>query len=215
MQERATHSRELRSQFGLAPDIPTICFAAKLAPHKRPQDVLAAYAALVERGLPVQLAIAGTGELENELRRKAAKIEGGRVVFLGFVNQSKLPALFAACDVFVLASEFEPWGLVVNEAMCAGLPIVCSRECGCSHDLVHEGRNGHVYSAGDWEALTSALHRILSDDALRTQYGNESRAIIAHWSFRECAEGLRQAIDAHGAERKSTATKNRFFFKQR
>ncbi|TNE53985.1 MAG: glycosyltransferase family 1 protein [Sphingomonadales bacterium] len=188
--------RELRRKFGLDPNLPTICFAAKLAPHKRPRDLLNAYAKVVSEGTRVQLAIVGTGELESELRREADRIPNGCISFLGFVNQSQLPSLFAACDVFVLPSEFEAWGLVVNEAMCAGLPIICSRECGCSYDLVKDGVNGHVFDAGDVDALSEALLNVLRDEGHRAAYSAESRAIIARWSFRECAGGLREAIAA-------------------
>ncbi|WP_082688848.1 glycosyltransferase family 4 protein [Ruegeria marisrubri] len=188
--------RDLRLEYGLDPDLPVICFAAKLAPHKRPHDLLKAYAALVSSGTRAQLAIVGTGHLESELRQEAEKIKNGRISFLGFVNQSRLPSLFAACDVFVLPSEFEAWGLVVNEAMCAGLPVICSRECGCSHDLVKDGLNGHVFDVGDIGALYNALSNVLSDGDRQASYSAASREIVARWSFRECANGLRQAIDA-------------------
>ena len=74
-------------------------------------------------------------------------------MFTGFVNQSELPALYAASDVFVLPSENEPWGLAVNEAMCASLPVVVSREVGCAPDLVRDGVNGYTPAAGDIAGL--------------------------------------------------------------
>ncbi|MDU8913524.1 glycosyltransferase family 4 protein [Aestuariicoccus sp. MJ-SS9] len=186
----------LRSEFDLDPDLPVICFAGKLSPHKRPHDLLEAYARLISSGIQAQLAIVGSGELEGMLQEEATNIEGAHVHFLGFVNQSQLPNLFAASDLFVLPSSFEAWGLVVNEAMCAGLPIICSRECGCSHDLVKDGLNGHVFNAGDVDALFKALSNVLGKDDLRSSYSSESKAIIANWSFRECADGLREAITA-------------------
>ena len=72
------------------------------------------------------------------------------IYFAGFVNQAALPArVYAACDVFVLPSENETWGLAVNEAMCAGLPIVVSSEIGCAPDLVHDNCNGRTF----WPAM--------------------------------------------------------------
>ena len=75
------------------------------------------------------------------------------VHFHGFANQSVLPQIYGAADVFVLPSENEPWGLAVNEAMCAGLPIVASAEVGCVADLVRAGVNGQTFAAGDVEGL--------------------------------------------------------------
>src|SRR5439155_18234313 len=94
--------------------------------------------------------MAGSGEIEAELRGFCAEHELNNVTFTGFVNQSELPALYAAADVFVLPSGAdEHWGLAVNEAMCAGLPVVVSREVGCVPDLVRDGVNGFTPCVGD------------------------------------------------------------------
>ena len=71
------------------------------------------------------------GSMEAELRALAADLGADNVYFPGFVNQSVLPRIYAACDIFVLPSQDEPWGLAINEAMCAGLPIIASGEIGC------------------------------------------------------------------------------------
>ena len=103
--------------------------------------------------VPFTVVMAGSGELEQELRAFCEQHALDNVVFTGFVNQSELPALYAASDIFVLPSEHEPWGLAVNEAMCAGLPVVVSREVGCALDLVQDGVNGYTPAAGDIEGL--------------------------------------------------------------
>ena len=90
--------------------------------------------------------------------------------FHGFANQSVLPQIYGAADVFVLPSENEPWGLAVNEAMCAGLPIVASAEVGCVADLVRAGVNGQTFAAGDVEGLANALHPVLVDRETRTAH---------------------------------------------
>ena len=95
------------------------------------------------------------------------------MVFTDFINQSELPAVYAASDVFVLPSEHEPWGLAVNEAMCASLPVVVSREVGCVADLVRDGVNGYTPAAGDIEGLARALQRLLEDEGLRRRQGRE------------------------------------------
>ena len=138
--------------------------------------------------------MAGSGELEPELRQFCAEHALDNIVFTGFVNQSELPALYAASDVFVLPSEHEPWGLAVNEAMCAGLPVVVSREVGCVADLVRDGVNGYTPAAGDIEGLARALRRLIEDEGLRQRQGRESLARIQQWGYQQCLDGIRSAL---------------------
>src|SRR5262249_21343892 len=112
----------------------------------------------------------------------------------GFINQSDLPALYGAVDIFVLPSENEPFGLAVNEAMCARLPVVVSREVGCVPDLVAEGINGYTPSAGDVSGLSQALRRLIESEGLRQHQGQASLARIQQWGYRECLQGLRAAL---------------------
>ena len=98
----------------------------------------------------------------------------------------------------MLPSENETWGLAVNEAMCAGLPIVASSEIGCVPDLVHDGCNGRTFAAGDVGGLTDALRPLLTDPELRRRMGEASRDIIARWSYAECRAGLRAALASVG-----------------
>ena len=85
--------------------------------------------------------------------------------------------------MFVLPSEHEPWGLAVNEAMCAGLPVVVSREVGCVADLVQDGVNGYTPAAGDIEGLARALQRLIEDEDLRRRQGQASLARILQWGY--------------------------------
>jgi glycosyltransferase involved in cell wall biosynthesis len=138
--------------------------------------------------------MAGSGELEHELRRFCAEHALTNVVFTGFINQSELPGLYAASDVFVLPSEHEPWGLAVNEAMCAGLPVVVSREVGCVADLVRDGVNGCTLAVGDIDELARALRRLIEDECLRQRQGQASLERIQQWGYRQCLEGIRSAL---------------------
>ena len=137
-------------------------YAAKFTTRKRPRDLLEAARRLKAEGIrPFTVVMAGSGELEHELRTFCADHGLDNVVFTGFVNQSELPALYGASDIFVLPSEDEPWGLAVNEAMCASLPVVVSREVGCVPDLVRDGVNGYTPAAGDVTGLARALRRLI------------------------------------------------------
>jgi glycosyltransferase involved in cell wall biosynthesis len=90
--------------------------------------------------------------------------------------------LYSAADLLVLASDFEPWGMVVNEAMCCGLPVVVSDKVGAAADLVVDGVNGFVYPAGDVPALAERVLRLVQDEGLRHAMARESVRRIGDWS---------------------------------
>jgi glycosyltransferase involved in cell wall biosynthesis len=190
--------KEVRTSFGVQDDRPIVLYAAKLQRRKRPDDLLRATARLNREGVIFHLVMVGSGEMEMELRALVQQFRLPNVHFAGFVNQIALPRVYAACDVFVLPSESEPWGMAVNEAMCAGLPIIASSEIGCVPDLVHDGHNGRTFSTGNVGELTDALWPLLTDPELRRRMGQTSRDIIVRWSYAECRTGLRAALASAG-----------------
>ena len=135
----------LRARHGAAENDFALLFAGKLIPLKRVDLVLEALAVLKrqrpELAARTRLWIAGDGPLRAELEARAAA-EGLNVSFLGFVNQSALPAVYAAADCLVLPSQWETWGLVVNEAFACGLPASVSERAGCAPELIEEGVTG-------------------------------------------------------------------------
>lgn len=174
--------------------VPLILYASKFQTQKRPQDLIKACAILRDEGHAFDLVMVGSGEMEAALKSLAADLTLRNVSFPGFVNQSALPRVYAAADIFVLPSEQEPWGLVVNEAMCAGLPIVTTDVVGAARDLVRNGGNGFTYRPGDVPGLAGALRPLVADATLRQQMGQQSRDIINTWSFEECRVGLKAAL---------------------
>jgi len=185
---------QLRARFGVTDDRPIVLFAAKLQPRKRPDDLLQAAAHLSREGLRFHVVLIGSGQMEQGLRDLRDSLGLGNVHFEGFVNQRSMPASYGACDVFVLPSDDEPWGLAVNEAMCAGLPLVASAAVGCAPDLVHDGINGATFAARDVRGLAQALRPMLESSARRRAMGEASTRIIAGWSFDGCLRGLRAAL---------------------
>jgi glycosyltransferase involved in cell wall biosynthesis len=120
------------------------------------------------------------------LKDLAAELKLEHVAFPGFINQSELPRIYAASDVFVLASENEPWGLIVNEVMCAGLPVVVGDQVGCAADLVENGGNGWLVPAGQLQYLAERLLAILETPEQRRAMGQRSIEIIAGWGYEQC-----------------------------
>lgn len=190
---------EWRRELGLAPGRPVILFLGKLEPRKRPADLLAAYIHLTRKGAmaePPYLLFVGDGEQRQPLEELAREMQLEAVRFLGFKNQTELPAYYDLCDVLVLPSVHEPWGLVVNEAMNAGKAVIVSDQVGCGPDLVRNGENGYTFPRGDIPALTTALRKVLADPETCRRMGARSRAIISPWGFSEDLAGLRQALQA-------------------
>jgi glycosyltransferase involved in cell wall biosynthesis len=189
---------EVRARLGVTNDDPIVLYAAKLQARKHPDDLMRAAARLKDRGIRFHVVMVGSGEMVAALADLAASLQLENVHFHGFVNQAALPQIYGASDVFVLPSENEPWGLAVNEAMCAGLPIVASAEVGCVADLVRPQVNGLTFAAGDVEGLADALRTILVDAEMRWRMSAASRAIISRWSYAECAAGLKAALARTG-----------------
>ncbi|MCC7394358.1 MAG: glycosyltransferase family 4 protein [Sphingomonadaceae bacterium] len=185
----------VRARHGIAKDAMVILYASKLTRRKRICDLVEAVANLHDRGLKPILLIVGSGE-ERERAEALAAARGiaDACHFVGFVNQGGLAEYYAASDIFVLPSENENWGLIVNEVMAAGLPVVLSREIGCVADLLREGENGAAFEAGDVAGLTDALAPMVADPARTRNMGDVSRAIIAQWGYAQCLAGVRQAI---------------------
>ena len=198
--ERARPNREaLRAELGLNRERPVILFASKMQPHKRASDLLEAYARLSPDGAAepaAHLVLAGDGEQRTVLERRAHELTWDSIRFIGFRNQSELPALYDLCDVFVLPSEHEPWGLVVNEAMNAGKAVVASDRVGAGSDLIEDGVNGFVYPVGDIGALADRLRKLVENPERRAMMGARSLGSIAQYSFEADRDGILAALNS-------------------
>lgn len=133
---------------------------------------------------PWHLVLLGDGELRGELERLRGELGlDGSAWMPGFKQYPELPAYYGLAGAFVHASTVEQWGLVVNEAMAAGLPVLVSRKCGCAPDLVQEGVNGFTFDPCDAESLGRLLAGVaLVPAATRAAMGQASQRIIAGWS---------------------------------
>lgn len=179
---------ELRRDLGLEPTDRVILFCGKLTRRKLPDILLEAWRHTNWPSVRPVLVFAGDGELRGLVSEAAAADE--RVRFIGFVNQSALPALYACADVFVLASQREPFGLAINEAMASGTAVIASDEVGAAADLVDDDV-GRVVPAGDVKALSKALVEVLQSSV---EMGRASRQRMAGWGFAQDLQGLEKAV---------------------
>jgi len=198
--DRARPEREtLRVDLRLKPGRAVILFASKMQPHKRAGDLLEAYVRLSSDGIAEPapyLIFAGDGEDRAQLEHRATALKWDSIRFIGFRNQSELPALYDLCDVFVLPSEREPWGLVVNEAMNAGKVVIVSDRVGAGPDLVDNGLNGFIYPARDVAALADRLRQLLENPEHRAAMGARALETVARFDFAADREGLLAALDS-------------------
>ena len=155
--------------------------------------LLAAFDRLVQSGAPARLLLVGQqGELP-ELMAPLSPQARDRIRFEGFQAPDRLPEFFAQADVFVLPSRWDGWGVVVNQALGAGLAVVASDAAGAAHDLVEPGVNGLRVPAGDGLALHAAMDRLVRQPGLAADWGAASRRLAAQWTP---ARGAGRWIDA-------------------
>jgi len=188
---------ELQAELALDPSRPVILFASKLQARKHCDHLIEAYARLAaDGGEPnAYLVIVGDGEERAALEQQAAALGFSTIRFCGFRNQSELPRFFDLATVFVLPSQHEPWGLIVNEVMNAARPAIVSDDVGSAADLIADGVNGRIYPVGDVNALANALRRVL-ERGVAEEMGQRAFERIQAWGFEQDIQGLRRALAA-------------------
>jgi glycosyltransferase involved in cell wall biosynthesis len=184
-----------RTELGLPPRY--FVFAGRVTREKGVFQLLQAYTQLEpELRSQVGLVLVGEETAKNELMKDTAKIDPGTVIFPGFAQRDQLAAFYALAEVLVFPTLSDTWGLVVNEAMACGLPIIASDVAGCVADLVHDGENGYVVPSGNVEKLAEAMAAFARDPQLASRMGQRSATLVESFSPEYCAAGLATAAGA-------------------
>jgi glycosyltransferase involved in cell wall biosynthesis len=191
--EFAPKKNEFRKELKIENNDFVILFVGKFIDKKRPMDLLRAYAGM--KYDKKALVFVGEGKLRPELENFVKSENLKNVHFVGFKNQTEVGKYYSLSDVFVLPSDIgETWGLVVNEAMCFGLPIIVSDIVGCALDLVKNEENGLIVSLGDADAITIALEKLANDKEKRREFGKKSAEMIKNYSYRADTDGIINAF---------------------
>jgi glycosyltransferase involved in cell wall biosynthesis len=179
---------ENRAELRIARDAVAVLTVGRLIPFKA-VDVLVN--AVERAGDPLHLVVVGDGP-----ERRALDARATRATFAGFLERDRLVEAYAAADVFALLSRRETWGVAVNEAMAASLPLVLSDRVGAAADLLVPGENGELVPVEDADAAARALSKLAADPALRARYGTRSRELVAAWGYEPGVEAFVRAVTA-------------------
>lgn len=190
--------QKFRNELGIKQNDGVILFGGKLIEKKRPMDLLMAYELLSKiknQKIKIHLVFMGDGALRLELEKYVEENNLKNIHFVGFKNQTELPKYYAMADVFILPSGVgETWGLMVNEAMCFGLPVIVSDIVGCGFNLVKQGENGYIFPLGNVERLADYLTAILENFNKRILFGEKSFSIIQKYNYENDIKGILKAI---------------------
>ena len=180
--DQSQQAQTLRKSLNINVDDILILYAGKFEPVKNVKTLVAAFANIKQP--KVHLLLVGNGIDEADLVTYAKAHNMERLHFLNFVNQSEIPSVYQAADLFCLPSISESWGLAVNEAMACSKAILVSNKVGCAADLVIPGKNGDTFEAGNVADLTQKLSTLLDKEKSGlVQMGERSSQIIQLWDF--------------------------------
>lgn len=203
LRAQAVNRAASRARQGISSDQMAVLFVGKLTNRKRPLDMVLALRTLRARGVDVCGVFAGDGPLRALLEAKGREMNVP-LIFLGFRNQTELPEAYSMADVLVLPSDgSETWGLVVNEALACGTPVVVSDAVGCAPDLALPGHTGLVFPVGDVAALGNAIEQVLTQPPSRV--GLEQ--IAERYSVAAAAQGVVAALRVVAPHRQALENK--------
>jgi len=194
--DRKQQALTLRQSLGIADDDILLLFAGKFEEKKSPQLLIDAFLTLNKPA--IHLLLVGAGILEIPLKTKASVSK--HIHFMDFQNQSLMPVVYQAADLFCLPSKGpgETWGLAVNEAMAAGIPVLVSNKTGCAADLVTPGVTGAIFDSENFADMTQKLGGLLKDRARLKVLGANAQSKIADWNFdKQVAAILNTLKDQH------------------
>lgn len=184
---------KISSELGLKEGFPIVLYVSKLQRRKNPDLLIEAFSRVSSDGKKAPeayLLFVGDGEMRQELEEMVSSLGWNNIKFLGFKNQSELPYYLKLADIFVLPSEREPWGLVVNEAMNVDCAMLVSDQVGSGFDLVKNGENGFVVRANDLDGLGDKLKYLIGSPEEIDRMKGCSVDIISKWGIAETAAGV-------------------------
>ncbi|WP_442483608.1 glycosyltransferase family 4 protein [Aeoliella sp. SH292] len=194
-----SYVEQVASELGLSPARRRLLFCGRLVDVKRPDLLVDAFVQIAGDRPDWDLVMLGDGPLKELLLARLPATVAERVHWIPFTNdQRRVSAIYRACDVLVLPSDYEPWALVINEAVAAGLAVVSTDVVGAAVELVVDGKNGRLVPPSDLDALRDALGEV-TDGTNIDRMKQASRGCLEEWQRRgDPVAGYRQALQYAG-----------------
>ena len=189
--------QEIKKKYNLNRDF--FLTSARFIPKKNLLNLIKAYNLYKEKTETdlFDLVIIGDGIEKQKMENLITNFNLTENIHLpGFLQYDKIPEFYTAAKVFILPSLREQWGLVVNEALASGLPVIASQRCGCVPDLVEQGVNGFTFSPENIEELANLMIKISKDENIRKQMSNESKNIVKKFSPSVFANNMKRTAEA-------------------
>lgn len=189
--ERRSELREkIRNTYGIADEEHVVMYSGRLVKIKNVELLIQAMSLLSEKD-KYTLLIVGDGEKRTDYERLANEL-GVKLCVTGFIqNQGELFEFYYAGDCLVLPSVYDPWGLVINEAMAARLPVICTTYCGAGLDLIRDGWNGYVVKSLEPQEMAGRIEQCMVN---KEKWGENSWSLIQNWTFLKSAENFRELL---------------------
>lgn len=201
--DRDLYRKEYRKKLGIDTQAKVLVYSGRLIDIKNVENVIRAISKIKEKN--ILFLIIGGGPLENYLQERAKELEVN-IKITGFLSeQSEVFKHYFVGDALILPSIVEPWGLVVNEALAAGLPVIVSKNCGCSLDLVKQNQNGYLIDPYNVEEISTYINKLLFVDNTDI-FSEKSRKIIKEWSFENSRISLERIINLINISYKKSTT---------
>jgi len=183
--EDVLRAKKLREKIGRKK---IILYFGRLVRYKGASYLIRAFAKLLKESDDIFLIIAGEGPEKERLKKLCNELKLKNILFTGYVKHKDKPMLFLACDIFVHPATYEKpekapeeWGLVINEAMSVGKPVVITTAVGAK-EIVRQGVNGFIVPPANADALYRVIKVLLEDDELRMRMGEMSKEIIKFYT---------------------------------
>lgn len=190
--DRKKYREEYRKKLGISKDEKVLIYSGRLINIKNVEAVIKAISKLNRKD--ITFLITGGGELEEELKILSDKL-GVKTIITGFMSdQEELFKHYFVGDALILPSIYEPWGLVINEAMCVGMPVIVSEICGCSFDLCKNNYNGKIINPKDIKDISNKIEEVLYLSDI-SKFRSASRSIIAKWTFKSSKENFEKMLN--------------------
>ncbi len=185
--------KKARENLGIRQNDFVVLFSAKFIPRKEPLLFLESFRPLKD-AVNLKVFMMGDGPLKDKVISLGKEILGDRFRWIGFVNQSELGKYYSSSNLFVLPSNHETWGLVVNEAMQFDLPVIVSDQVGCRFDLIKPGKTGFIFPIGDLNTLSELIKKFYNNPGLTKKMGREAGKLIKSFTVQKTTDGILNAL---------------------